>query len=260
MDNDKEIIDEILIYFKEGIKIDVSRFMSAYEFEDFEGLSIYPKDKIIKIISKKIIKLSELLNRRNDHPFFVYNFTDGVFEEDAFIGNSFNYDDKFVQEITRFNLKIDTQKKLFILFRDTFFESSNKADFKYSSIYALYKEIKEDFFLSKKLEFLILKRKELTGDISIKDNLKKIDVNLQWYGNQSELIELIKALIENGNLKGNQKDIFNEVQKVFNFELNNIDQAITKFNERSQQTETKFLDKLKASLSKHISTKLNKNR
>lgn len=88
----------------------------------------------------------------------------------------------------------------------------------------------------------------------------KLDTNLQWYGTQTELIELTKALIENGNLKGKQEDIFNSIQKTFNKELNNIDQAITKFNSRSQETETKFIDKLKDTLSKYISTKLNKNR
>lgn len=83
---------------------------------------------------------------------------------------------------------------------------------------------------------------------------------LQWYGNQTELIELIKALIENGNLKGKQEDIFDTIQKTYNFKLNNIDQAITKFNSRNQENETKFLDTLKTTLSKYIETKLEKNR
>ena len=83
---------------------------------------------------------------------------------------------------------------------------------------------------------------------------------LKWYGSQSELIELTKALIENGNLKGKQEDIFKEIQENFNFKLNNIDQAITKFNTRTEETETKFLNSLKKSLSEYISNKLNKNR
>ncbi|WP_425595480.1 RteC domain-containing protein [Polaribacter atrinae] len=83
---------------------------------------------------------------------------------------------------------------------------------------------------------------------------------LKWYGAKSELIELTKALIENGNLKGKQEDIFNEIQEVFNIELNNIDQAITKFNTRNQENETKFLDTLKNTLSKYIKSKLEKNR
>lgn len=88
----------------------------------------------------------------------------------------------------------------------------------------------------------------------------KFNNSLQWYGAKSELIELTKALIENGNLKGNQEDIFKTVQEVFNIELKNIDQAITKFNTRKQENETKFLDRLKTSLSKYIKSKLEKNR
>lgn len=78
---------------------------------------------------------------------------------------------------------------------------------------------------------------------------------LQWYGTQSELIELTKALIENGNLKGKQKDIFEKIQKIFNVKLNHIDQAITKFNSRNQENDTKFLDTLKASLTNYIKAK-----
>jgi hypothetical protein len=90
--------------------------------------------------------------------------------------------------------------------------------------------------------------------------IKNSDLSVQWKGNQSELIELTKALIENGNLKGNQEDIFEAIQENFNFKLNNIDQAITKFNWRNQENETKFLDTLKVSLSKYIKTKLDKKR
>jgi len=83
---------------------------------------------------------------------------------------------------------------------------------------------------------------------------------LKWYGTQAELIELTKALIENGNLKGKQEDIFDAIQKIYNIKLNNIDQAITKFNSRNQENETKFLDTLKMAFSKYIKTKLEKNR
>ena len=82
--------------------------------------------------------------------------------------------------------------------------------------------------------------------------------HLNWHGNKSALIELTKALIENGNLKGKQEVIFEKIQVMFNTELKNIDQAITKFNSRSQQNETKFLDDLKNSLSQYIRIKINK--
>ncbi|TXG36988.1 RteC domain-containing protein [Seonamhaeicola maritimus] len=105
-------------------------------------------------------------------------------------------------------------------------------------------------FLESKLN--IIKKEESTETLNI--NV------LQWYGNQTELIELTKALIENGNIKGKQEDIFKRVQEVFNIELNNIDQAITKFNSRNQENETKFLNILQSSLSKYIKNKLERNR
>ena len=77
---------------------------------------------------------------------------------------------------------------------------------------------------------------------------------LKWHGTKTELIELTKALIENGTLKGKQEDIFNSIQSTFDVELKNIDQAITKFSTRGN--ETKFLDKLKDTLFKYITNKL----
>lgn len=102
--------------------------------------------------------------------------------------------------------------------------------------------------------YLDLEIEKMEYKINQKNNLTIKE--LKWYGNKSEIIELTKALIENGNLKGKQEDVFNAIQQVFNIELNNIDQAITKFNTR--ENETKFLDSLKTSLSKYISTKLDK--
>jgi hypothetical protein len=262
MEYDEETINEVFVYFKQEIREDVSRFIRAYEYEDFDGLFIYPKDKKIEIISKRIIELNELINKRNNFPFVSYNFTDGVFEEDLFFDNFYFrfFEEGWKQEIILLNLKTNTQHKLFKLFSFVSYEDVDKVFFESTSIYKLYQEIRNEFYDSKKLEFLILKRSELTGDFIKKDNLHKVDNNLQWYGSQSELIELAKALIINGNLKGNQEKIFESIQKAFNFELNNVDQAITKFNGRSAETETKFLNKLKESLSNYISIKLNKNR
>jgi hypothetical protein len=262
MEYDKETINEVFVYFKQGIREDVSGFIRAYGYEDFGGLFIYPKDKKIEIINKRIIELDELINKRHSFPFVSYNFTDGVFEEDSFFDTFYFrfFEEDWKQEVILLDLKTNTQHKLFNLFSFVSHEDVDKVFFESTSIYKLYQEIRNEFHDLKKLEFLILKRSELTGGFIKKDNLPEVDNNLQWYGSQSELIELAKALIINGNLKGNQEKIFESIQKAFNFELNNIDQAITKFNARSVETETKFLSKLKKSLSNYISIKLNKDR
>jgi hypothetical protein len=97
--------------------------------------------------------------------------------------------------------------------------------------------------------------------LGVKSNdLETKSTELQWYGQDTELIELTKALIENGNLKGTQKDIFIGIQKAFNIELKNIDQAITKYNFRHKKNETIFLDKLRSMLLNYISNKLEQNK
>lgn len=83
---------------------------------------------------------------------------------------------------------------------------------------------------------------------------------IQWHGKSTELIELIKALIVNGNLKGEQKEIFKSIEKMFNHNLNNIDQAITKFNSRNNDSQTIFINQLKSSFQKYLDNKLEKRK
>ena len=76
---------------------------------------------------------------------------------------------------------------------------------------------------------------------------------LTWHGSKTELVELIKSLIEAGSLKGletgsikgTQKDIFKIFENFFGFDLNNFEQTIQKITKRSNGSETLFIDKLK---------------
>lgn len=67
-----------------------------------------------------------------------------------------------------------------------------------------------------------------------------------------EIIELIKALIVNGNIKGLQKDIIPIVSSFFNIEVNYPDKTIKDLSYRNAGSETLFLDKLKTSLNEYI--------
>ena len=67
-----------------------------------------------------------------------------------------------------------------------------------------------------------------------------------------ELLELVKSLIENGNIKGKQKDIINEFSKIFNVDIKKPKQIITDTKKRNIGSETLFLDKLKKSLLNYI--------
>lgn len=63
-----------------------------------------------------------------------------------------------------------------------------------------------------------------------------------------ELIELVKALYENGNIKGTQKEAINQFSAFFNIEVNHPDKKIQDLKIRKNNNETIFLDKLKTSL------------
>lgn len=75
---------------------------------------------------------------------------------------------------------------------------------------------------------------------------------LNWNGTQTEFIELIKALIENGNIKGTQTEIISNLSNVFNIEIKHPNKLITDIKIRNNGSETLFLDKLQKSLFDYI--------
>ncbi len=85
---------------------------------------------------------------------------------------------------------------------------------------------------------------------TIKDNEQNNSIApVNWTGNQTELMELIKALIENGSVKGKQKDIIINFCHFFNIEIKNPDKLINDIRRtRNNGNETIFIDKLKNSL------------
>jgi hypothetical protein len=83
-------------------------------------------------------------------------------------------------------------------------------------------------------------------------SINKTVSTLQWHGDKTHLIELIKALIENGNIKGIQKDIITDFSNVFNIEINNPSKLLNDIKTRNSGSETLFLDKLRKSLFEYI--------
>jgi hypothetical protein len=75
---------------------------------------------------------------------------------------------------------------------------------------------------------------------------------LKWNGTQTEFIELVKSLIENGNVKGTQTEIISKLSNVFNIEVNNPNKLINDLKLRNIDSETLFLDRLKKSLFDYI--------
>jgi hypothetical protein len=117
-------------------------------------------------------------------------------------------------------------------------------------------ETQEDFVRSlKKIKiFLKEQKQELEGKLKTEKPSKsqKAENSLNWNGTQTEFIELIKALIENGNIKGTQTEIISKLSNVFNIEIKHPNKLITDIKIRNNGSETLFLDKLQKSLFDYI--------
>jgi len=80
----------------------------------------------------------------------------------------------------------------------------------------------------------------------------KTDSNPDGFS-QNDLLEMIKALVEAKAINGTQKDIIACFAYFLNVEIKNPDQSLQSIkNHRNKETETKFLDTIKASLSDWI--------
>lgn len=107
-------------------------------------------------------------------------------------------------------------------------------------------------YLLKNIEQIIQTKSIFTlENYSIKDvNSNK---SLKWHGSKIDLIELSKALVENGTLKGTQKDIIDSLGAFFDIDTTNQDKTINDMKKRNNGSETKFLNSLKSSLYNFIS-------
>lgn len=76
-------------------------------------------------------------------------------------------------------------------------------------------------FLEQRKQELARELNTTLGRVPATENL------LNWKGSQTEFIELIKALIENGNIKGTQTEIISKISKVFNIDIKHPNKLIT---------------------------------
>jgi hypothetical protein len=78
---------------------------------------------------------------------------------------------------------------------------------------------------------------------------------LEWLGSKTELVELIKALVETESIKGSQKDIANLIGNLFGINFKNFSQNVQKITVKIAGNETTFIDKL----NKNFTTFINKS-
>ena len=76
---------------------------------------------------------------------------------------------------------------------------------------------------------------------------------IDFTGTQVQLIELVKALIENKSVRGKQKDIVKDFTDFFGLEVKSPDKIIQDIKNRNTGSETLFLNDLKSSLMQFIS-------
>lgn len=112
--------------------------------------------------------------------------------------------------------------------------------------YDLEKCEKLTYTYKKILSFLNDKKEQLTNEPQ-QLNYQQIET-LNWQGSQTEFIELIKALIENGNIEGKQSEIIRKLSYFFNINIKYENKLINDLKTRNNGSETLFLDKLKKSL------------
>lgn len=129
----------------------------------------------------------------------------------------------------------------------------------FSTACELVKEITFDKFMyatKAKLKFLESKIiVDLPCQNESNNENQKVLNSLTWIGNQTQFIELVKALIENGNIKineGEQAKTIDTLSKFFNIKINNPNKLITDLKKRNNGSETLFLDQLKKTLFDYI--------
>lgn len=76
---------------------------------------------------------------------------------------------------------------------------------------------------------------------------------IDFTGTQVQLMELVKALIENKSVRGKQKDIVKDFTDFFGLEVKSPDKIIQDIKNRNTGSETLFLNDLKSSLMQFIS-------
>lgn len=86
----------------------------------------------------------------------------------------------------------------------------------------------------------------------LKNQIKESSTNIKWHGSQTELIELVKALIEAKRIRGTQKSIINTISNFFGVQINHPNKLIQDIKNRNLDSETKFLNELKEVLSNYI--------
>ncbi len=245
--NLRKNIEIVTKYLKEDIKNKYnilnktkSHGIETSVYETLANINLYSKKEQNEIIDKEIKRYRRLLSIENS-TFVAYNFFDGVFKEDFFFQTCFTNND-ILQEL---------HPVMKIGFKEDVFQHINKLRNDKTIFSENLEKIYFDYARSKTLHILFNFKKELLSknkkiDLKIKETFVKFNLT------QTELIELVKALIVNGSIKGKQKDIIKTFSQFFEIEIKHENKIIQDLKIRNNGSETLFLDRLKTSLNNFI--------
>lgn len=230
-----------------------SIFIDSSINEIIGGLHIFNKKTQIKKIEKEIMKFSKLLNK--GYPFVYYNFKGKEFNRLNFVNIAvqevFNFmyeDESFYEKVIKLDYDKEHDNLILERFKEITTPVENNSLKEYLENNSIGQDLQIEYNRSLILEALLKKKDELIG---VKLSEKK-NSNIKFNITQTEFTELIKALIQNNNVIGKQKDILDEFSSFFGIKINNPNKLIQDIKNRNTGSETLFIDKLKATLFDYI--------
>lgn len=201
-----------------------------YSPEDFEDLEILVDHK------KQFNKVFTLLYDA-DYYFEYCNYSAYI---DNYDKNLVSFIDKF-KDADEINFLNNECIKISALIQD---DSYNVNIYKFTN--DNYHKLK--FSSNRIVKFLRSKIDSLTTYPNNTESLETIHPRFKSNVSPTELVELVKALIESKAVNGTVKEIFEDFSKFFNVELKNPHKTFQDIKNREVGNETLFLDKLKSTL------------
>ena len=163
--------------------------------------------------------------------------------------DEYNHKEEFNQRVTRWEYGVDSFEILASGVNDIVY--TEIVDFnEFTNGFNLVIAERLAFTYSKIISFLNDKKEQITKQPQQIETAPENSLN--WQGKPTEFIELIKALIENGNIKGTQTEIISKLSNVFNIKINNENKLINDIKTRNNGSETLFIDRLQKSLFDYI--------
>ena len=110
-----------------------------------------------------------------------------------------------------------------------------------------------ELFFPSELNNLSIFRSKMLKHIKVKESdVSTLKNGLKWTGNQTQLMELIKALVAADVVEGTQKEIIAKMIAFFGIEIKNPDKLIQDIKKRNVGSETLFLTDLQHALSEYL--------